>query len=576
MTADAYARPTDDCDLVLKGGVTSGVVYPQAILALARRYRFCSIGGTSVGAIAAAFAAAAEFARRRGDPAGFERLDVACAELPRLMPGLFQPKPMFRPLMTLIRWAQRRPRALAGVGLAVTALVLLLAASGATLSWLSPQSPALPLVCGALFAALALCGAGAAWVGVTAARLPAHDFGLCPGGATRPGGPPALTDWVHATIQHIAFGREGEPPLTFGRLREAGVELKMVVTNLSMRRPHTLPGLGEDLPLMFDAGEWGRLFPAEVVDFLTEEAADPVAQDPGAPRGLVLHQLPSASNMPVIVGVRMSLAFPFLLAAVPLWLRDRWLNQLSLDQVGAARPMRYRAPTTARLRRILISDGGISSNFPIHFFDTLFPDRPTFALGIDALDPAIDPDGPRAYVPRGAEGASFMPARDIGGFAAFAAAILGAAKDWQDLLAGSMPGQRERIARVFLSPEEGGLSLDMPAELSRRLMAYGGAVGQAVLDDFDFAEHRWRRALSVYGVLQGQAAGARAGWDGGFGAWLSDYTPRTYVRALAPASREALNARLAAFAALGEIFDPALSLSEFPKPRGVMRITPRV
>lgn len=48
-----------ECDLVLKGGVTSGVVYPYAILELARRYRFRSVGGTSAGGIAAAFAAAA-------------------------------------------------------------------------------------------------------------------------------------------------------------------------------------------------------------------------------------------------------------------------------------------------------------------------------------------------------------------------------------------------------------------------------------------------------------------------------------------------------------------------------------
>jgi hypothetical protein len=116
----------------------------------------------------------------------------------------------------------------------------------------------------------------------------------------------------------------------------------------------------------------------------------------------------------------------------------------------------------------------------------------------------------------------------------------------------------------------------MPPELSRRLMAYGGEVGQAVLDDFDFAEHRWRRALSVYAVLQGQAAGAKAGWDGGFGTWLTGYAPRTYMRAVSPLNREALNARLAAFAALGETFTPALSLNDFPKPRGVMRITPRV
>lgn len=52
-TADMFASPSDECDIVMKGGVTSGIVYPSAILELARRYRFRSIGGTSAGAIAA-------------------------------------------------------------------------------------------------------------------------------------------------------------------------------------------------------------------------------------------------------------------------------------------------------------------------------------------------------------------------------------------------------------------------------------------------------------------------------------------------------------------------------------------
>ena len=45
-TAEMFASPTDECDIVMKGGVTSGIVYPYAILELARRYRFCSVGGT--------------------------------------------------------------------------------------------------------------------------------------------------------------------------------------------------------------------------------------------------------------------------------------------------------------------------------------------------------------------------------------------------------------------------------------------------------------------------------------------------------------------------------------------------
>jgi len=49
------------CDLVMKGGITSGIVYPNAVLALAREYRFKSIGGTSAGAIAAALGASRLF-----------------------------------------------------------------------------------------------------------------------------------------------------------------------------------------------------------------------------------------------------------------------------------------------------------------------------------------------------------------------------------------------------------------------------------------------------------------------------------------------------------------------------------
>ncbi|WP_169389521.1 patatin-like phospholipase family protein [Deinococcus aquatilis] len=67
------------CNLVMKGGVTSGIVFPGAIRVLATRYRFRHIGGTSAGAIAAAFTAAAEYYRREqpsgnGRHKGFETI----------------------------------------------------------------------------------------------------------------------------------------------------------------------------------------------------------------------------------------------------------------------------------------------------------------------------------------------------------------------------------------------------------------------------------------------------------------------------------------------------------------------
>ncbi len=41
------------CDVVMKGGITSGIVYPPAVCELAQDYRFECVGGTSAGAIAA-------------------------------------------------------------------------------------------------------------------------------------------------------------------------------------------------------------------------------------------------------------------------------------------------------------------------------------------------------------------------------------------------------------------------------------------------------------------------------------------------------------------------------------------
>jgi Patatin-like phospholipase len=55
-----------ECDLVMKGGITSGVVYPSAVRQLSTTHRFRNIGGASVGAIAAAMTAAAEYGRQAG------------------------------------------------------------------------------------------------------------------------------------------------------------------------------------------------------------------------------------------------------------------------------------------------------------------------------------------------------------------------------------------------------------------------------------------------------------------------------------------------------------------------------
>ena len=82
MPAETHSPipPSKECDLVMKGGITSGVVYPSLVLELAEEYSFRSIGGSSAGAIAAVLAAAAEYSRSNG---GFQRLKEVSAQLRR-------------------------------------------------------------------------------------------------------------------------------------------------------------------------------------------------------------------------------------------------------------------------------------------------------------------------------------------------------------------------------------------------------------------------------------------------------------------------------------------------------------
>ena len=101
-----YARPSKVCDVVMKGGITSGVVYPLALTTLAEEYRFACIGGTSAGAVAAVAAAAAEYGRHiKG--AGFERLERVPDEMGRNLLSLFQPTPALKPLFDIFLSALR-------------------------------------------------------------------------------------------------------------------------------------------------------------------------------------------------------------------------------------------------------------------------------------------------------------------------------------------------------------------------------------------------------------------------------------------------------------------------------------
>jgi len=78
----------------MKGGITSGVVYPLALVELSKKYRFANIGGTSAGAIAA------EYGRGKAG-AGFERLEQIPDCVGTNLLSMFQPKPVLKPLFNI-------------------------------------------------------------------------------------------------------------------------------------------------------------------------------------------------------------------------------------------------------------------------------------------------------------------------------------------------------------------------------------------------------------------------------------------------------------------------------------------
>ena len=102
-----------ECDLVMRGGITSGIVYPRAIAKLAETYNFRSIGGTSAGAIAAAATAAAQFGANNGDDR-FQTIYELRKKLAELKDGkstlerLFQPQPGTSRLFSLLMSGLKR------------------------------------------------------------------------------------------------------------------------------------------------------------------------------------------------------------------------------------------------------------------------------------------------------------------------------------------------------------------------------------------------------------------------------------------------------------------------------------
>lgn len=575
-STDAHSVTRLECDIVMAGGVTSGIVYPGAVAAIARRFVFRSIGGTSVGALAAAVTAAAEFGRQtKKNPASFDALAGLHEELATKMSDghtrlfhLFTANRGTAALLAIVlpffSGRSKSGKLMGFIRATLTRWPVLLSVIIALVAGLVPAAAlfhdrhiGLAIVVGASTLGLLLL----LWSGTVIAMfllvwypaLRKNFYGICVAKSPPQGTPgedakyERLTTWMHQKIQAMAGMPVDGPPLTFGNLWTASdrhhkedlssqprqVDLAMITSDISRNRMTQLPFVDFPTPLYVEIDVLRAFFPDSVVEWMSRHHAPPqdeVSYDKPHIR------LPRPQDLPVIVATRMSLSFPILMSAIPLLTPDY------PARVG-------RGPTP--LRRVWFSDGGLVSNFPIHFFDSPMPSRPTFCLNLvdfgtdlgskrksSAEDakrraanrepvPSRDPQpGDKVWdLITMSKGNSMVPApftsfdkgpgSDVFGFFN---ALLSAARGWSDNQLLLAPGVRERVVDVGLRDDEGGLNLEMSPEAIRELSYRGKAAGLLISSRFDpapgpdlatgapkvasFPNHRWVRFRNTMAAME--------------------------------------------------------------------------
>lgn len=594
-------------------GITSGVVYPLAACELAQIYKFKNIGGTSAGAIAAAAVAAAEYGRIHGTGEGFselEKLPEWLGQRSRAKQGsnlfaLFHPQEETRPIFNILTagigkdWGLLR---MFNTALDAFPEVWLGALPGLILFGLACFQERGPMaflwgLVSLLFAVIGLIvSIGAVVLWNVSQRLPENFYGLCSGNLDQPSRsgdqsimPDApLTPWLSDYLDRLAGKPKGQP-LTFGDLwggpnEEAGkrdTNLEMMTTCITLGRPYRIP-FETDI-FYFKPAEFERLFPDYIVTWMKEHPREP--EKPNPYEDLGLRRLPAMSDLPVVVAARMSLSFPILICAVPLYAID-YGRKVNIEN--------DRKP-----ERCWFSDGGICSNFPVHFFDGPLPRWPTFAINLRPPHPDYPDEMVRmAKTNSGGLIEGWTRFDEVGRgtakLAGFFSAILNAMQNWSDNLQTHLPGYRDRVVHVCLRPDEGGVNLDMDERLIEPLSERGRDAAQKLIERFaiphsggelTWENHRWVRYRTTMALIEAMLKSYSAAFDSstdGDRKYLElierdfDDPPKSY-RWTARQKESGVNSTQELLALVEKWKQSPSHFSEHaPKPTAELRIRPRV
>jgi hypothetical protein len=455
--------------------------------------------------------------------------------------------------------------------------------------------------------------------------VPANLFGICRGLGADPDHP-GFTDWLSDQIDTVAGLPQDARPLRFGQLWtgdldlagadaddidpvDRHIDLRMITTCLSQSRPYELPWHAR--AFFYDPQTWRTLFPGYVMDALLEAPPPGPLPDEGdaaewrweeqiaKAHTPALVRLPDPAFLPVIVATRLSLSFPLLISAVPLWT----INRGSLQTQQATKAFREAAANRAEppgggleFSKLWFTDGGLCSNFPVHLFDAALASRPTFAISLGPFPAGMtaSPDQTQnvAYARSNSSGLLppyfAIPERGFGAVGGFASAAINTARNWQDGSLLDFPGSRDRIVQVLQTKDEGGLNLYMDGPTINGLADRGRAAGQVIVEQFTLPRyptqaptatgwdnHRWVRYRALLSCLP---------------AWLASYARGRQALDIDPMSPPSyyLTARGQELALdLTEALDKAADviataspealtdLTEAPNPQGIIRRIPQ-
>jgi predicted acylesterase/phospholipase RssA len=288
------------------------------------------------------------------------------------------------------------------------------------------------------------------------------------------------------------------------------VNLELMTTELVHRVPYRFP-LKQNEPLYFRPSELETIFPKRVVDAMragTQADQSHNADIAGVEKPLPycdvdtgveltdLCRLPDPWDLPVVFVVRISMAFPGLFAAVRLYRKTADPLPRVRDDFGApiieketGEPVKY--PESGKwMQELWFSDGGITSNFPIHFFDGVLPRWPTVGINLGPHPRGFGHQD--VYLPTDRQATNGVPTPLGPSMINFLSAVVDTARNWRDTAQTFMPASRGRIAWVRQRSYEGGNNLFMPRDRVAAL-ALRGAVAGARLRRRFASEAQWQR-----------------------------------------------------------------------------------